>query len=78
MTTPVLTVPEVLCVAGKPVGLKAIRLFTRRTESGVGAHIIVAVEREDGVQIEVIREFADITDTIIDHWARVPEVGGAQ
>lgn len=52
---------------------KALRLYTRRTDSGAGAHVVVEAEREDGSTVEVIREFADITDTTIDHWARLPE-----
>jgi hypothetical protein len=54
---------------------KAVRLYTRTTDSGAGAHVIVEAERQDGTTVEVIRSFADITDTIIDHWARLPAAG---
>ncbi|MCR5876973.1 hypothetical protein [Phenylobacterium sp. J367] len=50
----------------------AVRLFTQPTASGGGAHVIVSVERLDGAERELIREFADVSDTIIDHWARLP------
>ena len=51
---------------------KAVTLRTERAESGGGAHVIVEAERQDGTTVEVIRSFADITDTIISHWARLP------
>ena len=58
--------------AMRNTAVKALRLYTRRTDSGVGAHVIVEIERHDGSTAEIIREFADISDTIIDHWARLP------
>lgn len=59
-------------LAAQNTAAKAVRLFTRPTDSGVGAHVIVEIERHDGSTAEIIREFADISDTIIDHWARFP------
>jgi hypothetical protein len=51
---------------------RSVRLYTRLTESGAGSHVIVEAERSDGSWVEIIREYADITDTSIDHWARLP------
>jgi hypothetical protein len=66
-----LDIPALRAVA-EPSEWKAVRLYTRRTDSGAGAHVIVEAERHDGSTVEVIREFADISDSIIDHWARLP------
>lgn len=57
----------------KNTGWKAVRLYTRTADSGVGAYVIVEGERQDGSKVELIRSFADIDSTIIDHWARLPD-----
>jgi len=49
-----------------------LTLRTERVASGSGAHVIVDAERADGRTVEVIRDYADISDTIISHWARLP------
>ncbi len=55
---------------------KGVSLRTERR--GAGAFVIVDMERADGSTIEAIREFADITDTIISHWTNLNALSKAQ